>query len=436
MSRFPVSGSQFRASLIFALLALAQPAFSEPGTMKALVEKEWLITANGTLENVSLDGFFLVNNSWQRVLTLETNGKPVYDGQLIKIYYSEAYPPGIREVYARSEVEIAYTPLFPDDAPVPMSPIPAYGPSNYTPEIRAQAESLAIPNSSLETLAALTAWVHDNVRYNISYFGNSIPASDVFIKRQGVCTEYSHLLLAMLSSLGIRSRFVSGYAYQNGTYQPHAWVEAFIAGKPVPADATFGEAGALSAGHIAMFYSDGFLSEGKVDQFFGQNRSEAFDFVNGRGEGDFGLSVNISISPSEEGGFGPAAPISYVFRRETGGLEVTVSNPSSSYALLTYSFFAPPGVYGSESRIIVVPPKGTLTRSYSLNSSTIQEGYIYTIPFLASVQGSELNASVKYASQAAPGATTGTGADAGSGCAPLFIMPALLAAALASKYAF
>ena len=43
---------------------------------------------------------------------------------------------------------------------------------------------------------------------------------------QGVCQDYAHIMLALLRTLGIPSRYVSGHLIGEGA--PHAWVEVLL----------------------------------------------------------------------------------------------------------------------------------------------------------------------------------------------------------------
>ncbi len=392
-SRFSVSSLAESFLFLFVFISIS---FSDTGYMRAIVEKDWVITTNSpSISDISLDGFFLVNNSNQRVLTLETNGEVISDGELIKIKYRNPNSQTLNStrIYARATVEVSYTPFFSKDESIPFVPITAYGASAYTQEIKDKAYALS-PSSSLAAVAALTEWVHENIAYNISYFGKSVPASEVFVRREGVCTEYAHLLLAMLNSLGIKSRFVSGYVFQNDSFQPHAWVEAFVGSETVAADPTFGEAGAISATHVAMFYSSGFLSANKVDLFYGENRSEAFDVANASG-GDFELTVNVSLTPLEFRSHERSAALNYSYNNKSGELTLAVSNPSDKYVLLPYFFNSPEDAYGQDSGIIALAPQKTLSFKYPLYAE-MEDGYVYTIPFVANVPGTSLNSSVKY----------------------------------------
>lgn len=378
---------------IFFIFLLLSPVFSFPenGYMRAEVVKHWLITINDSkINNFALVGFFLVNNSNQRVLALETNGEPQIDGEIIKIKYTTTNPKKLNEIYARATVEVQYNISTPSDTPVPFSPIHSSDTLNFTPEIKQQAEALS-SSSSLATIIALTQWVHNNLRYNISYLGKNAPASEVFVKREGVCVEYTNLLIAMLNSLGIKSRFVTGYALQNDSFQPHAWAEVFVANQTIALDPTFAEAGGISAARISMFYPN--------ESANSENTGEAFDFVNVTGGNGFEFSTNVSVNSLETKDFKHVADLSYLYENKTGELHIIVSNPTVQYLLLSYTFNSAPESYIPEERLLLLAPKKTLMLNYSFNTSNIIPGYLYTIPFIVNIPGSELNSDVKYSIQ-------------------------------------
>lgn len=67
----------------------------------------------------------------------------------------------------------------------------------------------------------------------------STPVMEVFEKRRGVCQDFAHLMLAMLRSLGLAARYVSGYLETIppagrprlvGADASHAWVSVFVPG--------------------------------------------------------------------------------------------------------------------------------------------------------------------------------------------------------------
>lgn len=127
-----------------------------------------------------------------------------------------------------------------------------------TPEIASKAQSL-VAGVDGEFLAAsiLSSWVHGHMKYDKNYFGRVLNSVQIFEEMTGVCEEYSHLLLAMLRSVGIPSRYVTGFVYGQDGWDPHAWVEAYFpkADVWVPFDPTYNENGYVDASHIRFFDS-------------------------------------------------------------------------------------------------------------------------------------------------------------------------------------
>ena len=83
---------------------------------------------------------------------------------------------------------------------------------------RAGAETL------LGTVQNVVQWIYANVRYERGHTSVNTTAADVLVSMHGVCQDEAHLCLAMLRSLGVPARYVSGLL----TRQPgetHAWVE-------------------------------------------------------------------------------------------------------------------------------------------------------------------------------------------------------------------
>ncbi|MFC9435612.1 transglutaminase domain-containing protein [Nocardia sp. NPDC057030] len=78
-------------------------------------------------------------------------------------------------------------------------------------------------------------WVHREMNYLAGTTSVHTSAVQAFAARQGVCQDYAHLTLLLLRSMGIPSRYVSGYLHPNPAAeigvtvagQSHAWVEAW-----------------------------------------------------------------------------------------------------------------------------------------------------------------------------------------------------------------
>ncbi|AFT99831.1 transglutaminase family protein [Nocardia brasiliensis] len=78
-------------------------------------------------------------------------------------------------------------------------------------------------------------WVHREMTYLAGTTSVHTSAVQAFTDRQGVCQDYAHLTLVLLRSMGIPSRYVSGYLHPDPAAeigvtvegQSHAWIEAW-----------------------------------------------------------------------------------------------------------------------------------------------------------------------------------------------------------------
>jgi transglutaminase-like putative cysteine protease len=104
------------------------------------------------------------------------------------------------------------------------------------------------------TVDAMMAWVQERVAYVRGATLVSSTAQEVWDQRQGVCQDLSHVTIALLRSLGIPARYVSGYFYskcdaevgEKVVGESHAWVEYF-SGDWVGIDPTNG-------GRVGLFH--------------------------------------------------------------------------------------------------------------------------------------------------------------------------------------
>jgi transglutaminase-like putative cysteine protease len=96
-------------------------------------------------------------------------------------------------------------------------------------DIRASA---ATPSAAGRTVCDL---LHDRVAYATDVTGVHTSAAQAWRERAGVCQDFSHLAIGLLRSIGIPTRYVSGYLHPSpevdiGTAaegQSHAWIEWF-----------------------------------------------------------------------------------------------------------------------------------------------------------------------------------------------------------------
>jgi transglutaminase-like putative cysteine protease len=79
-------------------------------------------------------------------------------------------------------------------------------------------------------------YIFSNFKYIKGITTTETTTRDIFEHRSGVCQDFAHVMLEILRSLGIPSRYVSGYICPNkeglrGEGATHAWVEAWIPGE-------------------------------------------------------------------------------------------------------------------------------------------------------------------------------------------------------------
>jgi transglutaminase-like putative cysteine protease len=97
------------------------------------------------------------------------------------------------------------------------------------------AQSVAKEDNAQAVVEAVVAQVREHVAYVKGSTHVSSTAQDVWEQRQGVCQDLTHVSIALLRSVGIPARYVSGYLHSNDEAgigekvvgESHAWVEYF-----------------------------------------------------------------------------------------------------------------------------------------------------------------------------------------------------------------
>lgn len=89
----------------------------------------------------------------------------------------------------------------------------------------------------LEGLLDLNARIAREFSFRAGVTTIATPVEEVLARRQGVCQDFTHLMVAALRALGLPARYVSGYvrtrpppgqARRRGADQSHAWVGAWL----------------------------------------------------------------------------------------------------------------------------------------------------------------------------------------------------------------
>ncbi len=85
----------------------------------------------------------------------------------------------------------------------------------------------------LQLLHQINQQVHTSLTYTPDSTKVDLPIDVALEARRGVCQDYAHIMIALVRSVGIPCRYVSGYLFYTKSYQStpdatHAWVEAFL----------------------------------------------------------------------------------------------------------------------------------------------------------------------------------------------------------------
>ena len=110
--------------------------------------------------------------------------------------------------------------------------------TNYVPEskrLRSVGKRLIKEHEPKEAVIAAADWVHEELDYVSGTTGVHSSALHALRESKGVCQDFAHLTLVLLRSMGIPSRYVSGYLHPKRKAgigdtvegQSHAWVQAW-----------------------------------------------------------------------------------------------------------------------------------------------------------------------------------------------------------------
>ncbi len=248
-------------------------------------------------------------------------------------------------------------------------------------------------------------WTNRNVNYNLSTLDSnvSLPASWVLRNRQGVCGELTDLFIAMVRSLGIPARFVTGIAYTDSPLFPerwgaHGWAEVYFPGYGwVPFDVTYGEFGFIDAAHIKV--SDGLSpSDTRIEiisEALGRNfgiRSDELDIDAEiiSSDGFFPPDFSMSAIPlKDDVGFGSynLIELSLINLRDYYiSTEITAGNTSGLH------------VDNPERHILLSPGERRVEYFLVKADEDLDRRYIYTFP-LSFYDSSQRQVSTSFSSQ-------------------------------------
>lgn len=106
------------------------------------------------------------------------------------------------------------------------------------PEFVEFAKLRFTPNKPiLAAVTELTEHIFQEFAYVSKSTDINTPAHEVLVKREGVCQDFAHILIATLRSLGLPAKYISGYVLTNpppgeprliGGDASHAWASIYI----------------------------------------------------------------------------------------------------------------------------------------------------------------------------------------------------------------
>ena len=89
----------------------------------------------------------------------------------------------------------------------------------------------------LEALLEISHGIHENFAYVPNATSVDSPIDHAISERKGVCQDFAHVMIALVRTLRVPCRYVSGYLFHTTGDQSssaegasHAWVEAFLPG--------------------------------------------------------------------------------------------------------------------------------------------------------------------------------------------------------------
>jgi transglutaminase-like putative cysteine protease len=107
------------------------------------------------------------------------------------------------------------------------------GPVRPAPLLSPVVDALR-PRSGLplaQLILETSHYIHSHYEYARYVTLATSPIDDVLAHKKGVCQDFTHLMIALLRSLGVPARYVSGYIHrENAESQSHAWCEVWIPG--------------------------------------------------------------------------------------------------------------------------------------------------------------------------------------------------------------
>ncbi|MFH1785352.1 MAG: transglutaminase-like domain-containing protein [Candidatus Micrarchaeota archaeon] len=338
------------------------------GLSRQVVERSWTIINTGPFE---FNGSLIVNNSNQKVLSVITDpemGVNTDDDGTIWLNYSGT---GNAKLSAIVIVDVNYEANITGDTTQPKNIIIFTNLTEPNDGISYQAAKVS-NSSSLKTIRDVTEWVHSYLTYDLTYWGKSKTAKEVFAEGRGVCVEYSHLFMSMIQTLGFKARYVTGYVFTTA-WQPHAWVEVYLPGYGwLPVDPTFNQVGLLDNTHIAIAY--------------GEDQLSIFDSIL-----TMDTKASLTVEDEVSTNFATEDPkgieLDIYLENRTVLFEITNTRP-----FYTYGTFVSSMLNTQEEKLLLLGPNEKIILTRQLDDSLFDDNYVYNVPVIGVFNDAEASA--------------------------------------------
>ena len=123
---------------------------------------------------------------------------------------------------------------------LPSDTVPYLMPSRYCPSDQFHS-FVASQFGHLEggaQVIAMRDWIESHLRYTPGTSNSATTAIDTFVRREGICRDYAHVLISFARAAGIPARIASVYALGVKPQDFHAVAEIFLGGEWHLVDAT------------------------------------------------------------------------------------------------------------------------------------------------------------------------------------------------------
>ena len=262
------------------------------------------------------------------------------------------------------------------------------------PEIIKKASEIVEGEDDLfEAIFKIAVWIKSNINYSLDTLTEKAVQKSTWVleHRYGVCDEITNLFIAMMRSVGIPARYVSGLAYTNyndlNDWSPHAWAEVYFPNIGwVSFDITYNELGYVDPSHIVLLYS---LDSGTTSTTYEWKANNVeieasplnFDvFIKEKGQ-QVNRMINITPTFDKEGiAFG-----SYNL------LNIEFENKNNHYEIIDYQISKPKEVevLSNATEILLKPNEKKNIKHIIKLKDDLNKNYVYEFPLAVITSNNE-----------------------------------------------